>query len=139
SIKRIMVHARTFFYYFNHRPFWSDMPDWTTSSHAYEIPYVFGEPFHDSLLVFSEAGEVLSRQMMTYWANFAKTGDPNGNGLPAWPEMNCSSTDYLELVPNPRTGERYEPERMTIWMDTIPALDTYRSGTYRGMPWACPL
>ncbi len=27
----------------------------------------------------------LSDQMMGYWTNFAKTGDPNGPGLPTWP------------------------------------------------------
>ena len=32
----------------------------------------------------------LSNQLANYWANFIKTGDPNGDGLPAWEEISGS-------------------------------------------------
>ena len=53
--------------------------------HAGEIEYVFGAL--DSLpdVPWQAADRRLSDQMMTYWSNFARSGDPNGPGLPDWP------------------------------------------------------
>ena len=35
--------------------------------------------------------------MNTYWANFAKTGNPNGNGLPVWPLYDTQKEEILDV------------------------------------------
>ena len=37
--------------------------------------------------------------LQRYWVNFAKTGNPNGPGLPAWPALRESAADYLAFTP----------------------------------------
>ena len=54
--------------------------------HAGEIEYVFGTLVPSLPKVPWEASDRrLSDAMTTYWSNFARAGDPNGGGLPAWP------------------------------------------------------
>jgi carboxylesterase type B len=36
--------------------------------------------------------------MQNYWANFTRTGSPNGEGLPAWLEFTVKSQDYLAFT-----------------------------------------
>ncbi|VDQ09406.1 unnamed protein product, partial [Trichobilharzia regenti] len=57
------------------------MPKWTGTMHGYEIEYIFGIPFSPQFQAtfyrFTDEERQLSDIMMTYWANFARTGDPN--------------------------------------------------------------
>jgi para-nitrobenzyl esterase len=53
--------------------------------HSAEIEYVFGQLDSKTDVKWSPETRALSAQMQKYWANFAKTGDPNGPGLPKWP------------------------------------------------------
>ncbi|HVU45783.1 MAG TPA: carboxylesterase family protein, partial [Terracidiphilus sp.] len=54
----------------------------------------------------------LSDEMMGYWTNFAKTGDPNGAGLHEWPRFDKDSTILhldSEIMARPDTlRARYE-------------------------------
>jgi para-nitrobenzyl esterase len=55
--------------------------------HSDDIEYVFGTLDTRPDAVWRPEDRKLSEQMMGYWTNFAKTGDPNGPGLPEWPRF----------------------------------------------------
>ncbi len=66
--------------------------------HAGDIEYMFG------MLKGAVPGapwtpddERLSEQMMSYWSNFAKTGDPNGSSVPAWPRYQTTDRQVQHL------------------------------------------
>jgi len=60
-------------YYFTERYQSNPWPGWMGVLHGDEIFFVFGEPFkrRDN---FTDSERALSRQIIAYWTNFAKTG-----------------------------------------------------------------
>ena len=64
-----------YMYYFTQRYSSNPWPEWMGVLHGDEIVFTFGEPFKPGLKVnYTDAERELSRQMMMYWTNFAKTG-----------------------------------------------------------------
>jgi para-nitrobenzyl esterase len=41
--------------------------------------------------------------MSSYWVNFARTGDPNGKGLPSWPAFKDQATGQALVIGPPAT------------------------------------
>ncbi len=74
--------------------------------HAVELPY----PFRKLTPTADEGDRELSRAMFGYWVQFAKTGDPNGEGLAEWPAWEAGQEAYLELGVPIRTGSGWRKE-----------------------------
>jgi para-nitrobenzyl esterase len=70
------------------------------TQHSAEVPYVFGNLLPGGFLggPFTDADRRISDVLQTYWTNFAKTGDPNGAGMPAWPKFDAAGRAYLEFT-----------------------------------------
>ncbi len=63
--------------------------------HGADLAYVFGNMKAEEGYVRDDFS--LSEAMMAYWVNFARTGDPNGKGLPVRPTYDAASDENIEF------------------------------------------
>lgn len=96
--------APTYIYCFNTRP-WTNgtnatftdyegglAPAYKGVQHFSEVPFVFGTP---RFVGPWEEYKALSKEMSAQWINFVVSGDPNGEGLPQWPEYGDEGLDLV--------------------------------------------
>ncbi len=77
--------------------------------HASEIEFVF-QVLSSRDLPWRPEDQAVSELMGCYWTNFAKTGDPNGAGLPHWPAYAPTEYQVMHLNANSRAKpEQYRP------------------------------
>lgn len=85
------------------------------AGHGSDISYVFdtlnerwGNP------EITPADKKLAQVMNTYWTNFAKTGNPNGTGLPQWPAYTPENNQTLEIQPNGVPIGKLDPRKRRL-------------------------
>ncbi len=82
--------------------------------HGTDISFVF-----DNLRV-PEGGTAdpsdkeVARIMNGYWVNFAKTGNPNGEGLPQWPLFNPKTNQILDVQPDGKPVAKPDPRKARL-------------------------
>lgn len=110
--------GKVYVYYFSHRPPYPNTPqfkDWG-AAHGSEISFVFGN--FTAAMPASAADRAVSEEISSYWTNFAKNGNPNRAGLPAWPAF----TDANQQVMNLNDPSRAVPVPN---LEKLKALDGY--------------
>lgn len=90
--------GRTYLYHFA-----PARPGEEGASHGAEMPYVFGHPGRSSG-PWTTADHRLADTLAAYWTQFARTGNPNADGLPAWPEAGASGKPALLIGDEVRVG-----------------------------------
>ncbi len=71
-------------------------PGKAASVHAGELVFVFGTWASDAKP--TDADKKVAEQVQSYWANFVRTGNPNGAGLPKWPKFEQNARGYLAFT-----------------------------------------
>ncbi|XP_057395373.1 neuroligin-2 isoform X2 [Balaenoptera acutorostrata] len=130
-----------YFYTFYHHCQAEGRPEWADAAHGDELPYVFGVPMVGATDLFpcnfSKNDVMLSAVVMTYWTNFAKTGDPN-QPVPqdtkfihtkpnrfeevVWSKFNSKEKQYLHIGLKPRVRDNYHANKVAFWLELVPHL-----------------
>ncbi|CAH0393664.1 unnamed protein product [Bemisia tabaci] len=135
------ANPKSYFYVYSHRSKFSDFPTTDKSIQGEELPYVFGVPLGGPAFHFQGnynlPERLLSEIMMTLWANFAKTGNPNPlqkhgflTQVPKewrqlnihWPEYDTVNQTFLKLDIPPTVGHHYRQEMMSYWNQVLPEV-----------------
>jgi carboxylesterase type B len=111
ALKREQTAKSKIFTYFYTHPLPGPDIEKFGAFHTSEVPYVFNS-LSRSDRQFTDADRKLADTISTYWANFARAGDPNGKGVPQWPAVTASSAVTMELGDHLRPIPVAEPARL---------------------------
>ncbi|XP_046564786.1 acetylcholinesterase-like [Haliotis rubra] len=101
--------------------------------HSFEIESVFGHPLGDAF-TSTDVDKSISRSMMTYWTNFAKSGNPNLPETPdfQWPTYNSMDERFLVFSSSGLSTEQGMRKQQCVFWNTLLPLITKSEDTGSG-------
>ena len=97
-----------------------------TTYHAGEMIYAYGNiKYEDRTYRYNQSDLKLSETMLSYWSNFAKNGNPNGEGLPTWDDFDIGDVSVQEL------GENVGPIK-DRYLDLYSLIEQYQQSIVDG-------
>ena len=94
------------------------MKEWMRfgAGHGAEVPFVFGNVVNRDGSSVDAESEKLATIMNTYWANFAKTGNPNSQELANWPIYNEKADCILDIQPDGNLVGKPTQEKLDLML-----------------------
>jgi para-nitrobenzyl esterase len=86
------------------------------AAHSWEIEYALGNLHTNTVYAWTADDDKVSSTMEAFFANFIKTGNPNGRGLPSWEPMKATGSEIMVIDVHSHAEKEPHPERYR-WMD----------------------
>ena len=86
AVAQAKAGKKAYTYFFTRIPTLNGAPSPQGATHTAEISYAWNNPKGQATQTWNDVDTKLADTMSSYWVNFITKGDPNGNGLPTWPE-----------------------------------------------------
>jgi carboxylesterase type B len=108
----VRAGATSYLYSFVHEPPVPAGEPNRRATHTAEFPYMFNNPTQ----LWTAVDRRVADTMSSYWVNFARTGDPNGQGLPAWPAfVPGDGAQLMQLGPTVAPAPTLDPARARLF------------------------
>lgn len=85
--------------------------------HSAEIEYAMGNLAGNKDYAWTESDDAVSETMLNYFANFIKTGNPNGDKLPVWPIAKNEEKPEIMIIDLASKSVRAENDARYLFLD----------------------